>query len=144
MNARAAGLVFLTLATTSPAGAAPEGKGTIEVAFEGEMEKGSVALGGTLVSAWAPAVEPGSPRRVSEGALWILVRNEREPDGERTLLNLVLEPEPRLVTKATGLGGWMETLAAADLGAGLELAGRGRRADRGARRAPVESRDGVR
>jgi len=75
-------------------------------------ESVTLALGGVLVAALAPG---------DGGELLVLVRPADEPDGARRLVRLLLAPEPRAEPVLEGLGGWVKTLAALDLGRGAEL-----------------------
>ena len=108
---------LLALASSLPlhADSAP----SVEVRRDSGHTSVALDLGGTLVGALAPAGGSGT------SGLWFLVRPPAEPDGARRLLRLVPAPEPRLEVVAEGLPGWIKTLVALDLGAGVELAAGG-------------------
>jgi len=105
---RAAALACAALCAVPAAGA---GAG-VEVTRAPGAQRIEAALDGALVAALAPA---------RGGGLLLLIGPAGEPDGPRRLARLRFEPEPRLETLAEGLGGWIKSLAAIDLGAGPEL-----------------------
>ncbi len=114
---RAALPALLALASSLPLHA--DSTPSVEVRRDSGHTRVALDLGGTLVGALAPGGGSGT------SGLWLLVRPPAEPDGARRLLRLVPAPEPRLEVVAEGLPGWIKTLVAVDLGAGVELAAGG-------------------
>ncbi|MEZ5313728.1 MAG: VCBS repeat-containing protein [Thermoanaerobaculia bacterium] len=84
---------------------------------------GLAEIDGMVLSALAIPAGNGAP-----SALWLLARPPRDENGARSLWRFDIAPTAQLERSAADLPGWMETLGAIDLGAGLELvaAGEGR------------------
>jgi len=122
-------LLALLLATGGDAAETPEAPAPLSLESCGDAEKVAADLGGVLVSALAARPEE----------LWLLIRPPGDPDGERRLTRLTLEPSARLGPVASEIPGWTKTLIAVELAEGprLLVGGLGRVDDWGPFEAPT-------